>query len=127
MGYLGHVLVENRHGLIVDAMLTQADGAAERGAALLMSYRQWRHMSGLDKNGKLYKVAGLVPQEMLSNDVEDGIPQHPSIFDPPIWFQFVNIYPGYPEKNTNAAGIFSDTPFGTWHSGNTVHTASDTQ
>ncbi len=42
LGYLGHVLMENRHGLIVDAMLTQADGRAERDAALLMLYRQWR-------------------------------------------------------------------------------------
>ena len=42
MGYLGHVLMENRQGLIVDAMLTQADGTAERDAALLMLYRQWR-------------------------------------------------------------------------------------
>ena len=42
LGYLGHVLMENRHGLIVDAMLTQADGTAERDAALLMLYRQWR-------------------------------------------------------------------------------------
>jgi transposase len=42
LGYLGHVLMENRHGLIVDAMLTQADGTAERDAALLMLYRLWR-------------------------------------------------------------------------------------
>jgi hypothetical protein len=42
LGYLGHVLMENRHGLIVNAMLTQADGTAERDAALLMLYRQWR-------------------------------------------------------------------------------------
>jgi transposase len=42
LGYLGHVLMENRYGLIVDAMLTQADGTAERDAALLMVYRQWR-------------------------------------------------------------------------------------
>jgi transposase len=42
LGYLGHVLMENRHGLIVDAMLTQADGTAERDAALLMLYQQWR-------------------------------------------------------------------------------------
>jgi transposase len=42
LGYLGHVLMENRHGLIVDAMLTQADGTAERDAALLMMYQQWR-------------------------------------------------------------------------------------
>lgn len=42
LSYLGHVMVENRHGLIVDAMLTQADGTAERDAALLMVHRRWR-------------------------------------------------------------------------------------
>jgi transposase len=42
LGYLGHVLMENRNGLIVDAMLTQADGTAERDAAVLMLYRKWR-------------------------------------------------------------------------------------
>ena len=42
LGYLGHVLMENRHGLIENAMLTQADGTAERDAALLMLYQQWR-------------------------------------------------------------------------------------
>lgn len=34
--YLGHILAENRHGLIVDARLTQATGTAEREAALEM-------------------------------------------------------------------------------------------
>lgn len=42
LAYLGHVLMENRNGLIVDAMLTHADGTAERDAALLMLHRQWR-------------------------------------------------------------------------------------
>src|SRR5437016_3135676 len=42
LGYLGHVMMENRHGLIVDAMVTQADGTAERDAGLLMVYRKWR-------------------------------------------------------------------------------------
>jgi transposase len=36
LSYLGHVLVENRNGLIAAAMTTQADGMAERDAALLM-------------------------------------------------------------------------------------------
>jgi transposase len=36
LAYLGHVLVENRNGLIAAAMATQADGYAEREAALLM-------------------------------------------------------------------------------------------
>jgi transposase len=34
--YLGHVLAENRHGLIVGAMVTQAGNAAEREAALTL-------------------------------------------------------------------------------------------
>jgi transposase len=36
LGYLGHVLTENRHGLVVDVRLTQATGRAEREAALDM-------------------------------------------------------------------------------------------
>jgi transposase len=36
LAYLGHALVENRNGLITAAMATQADGLAEREAALLM-------------------------------------------------------------------------------------------
>ena len=34
--YLGHLLTENRHGLVVDVELTEADGYAERAAALAM-------------------------------------------------------------------------------------------
>ena len=34
--FIGHGLMENRHGLIVDACLTPADGHAERVAALIM-------------------------------------------------------------------------------------------
>jgi transposase len=39
--YLGHLLIENRHGLIADAMATTADGRAEREAGLLMLHAQW--------------------------------------------------------------------------------------
>lgn len=42
LAYAGHVLMENRHGLIVDIVLTQADGHAERRAALDMLDRQER-------------------------------------------------------------------------------------
>jgi transposase len=34
--YLGHAVSENRHGLIVDAIVTQANGTAERSAAVQM-------------------------------------------------------------------------------------------
>jgi hypothetical protein len=42
LGDLGHVLMENHNGMIVDAMVTQADGTAEREATLLMLHGQWR-------------------------------------------------------------------------------------
>ena len=37
MSYLGHALMENRHGFLVDTMVTLADGTAERDAALLLA------------------------------------------------------------------------------------------
>lgn len=36
LAYVGHLVVENRHGLIVNAMATHADGAAEREAATVL-------------------------------------------------------------------------------------------
>ena len=35
--YMGHVLMENRHGLVVNATVTQATGTAEREAALALT------------------------------------------------------------------------------------------
>ena len=40
LGYLGHVLLEHRSGLIVDATVTPADGYGERDAALVMIERR---------------------------------------------------------------------------------------
>jgi transposase len=40
LSYLGHVLVENRNGLIAAAMVTHADGYAERDAAFADAPRQ---------------------------------------------------------------------------------------
>jgi transposase len=50
--HMGHLLMENRHGLIVDALVTPASGTAERAAALAMLGRQTgRHRAtlGADK------------------------------------------------------------------------------
>jgi transposase len=50
--HMGHLLMENRHGLIVDALLTPATGTAEREAAETMLGRQaGRHRAtlGADK------------------------------------------------------------------------------
>jgi len=46
LAYLGHLLIENRHGLIADAMATTADGTAEREAGLLMMHAQWQRAPG---------------------------------------------------------------------------------
>jgi transposase len=53
LSYLGHVLMENRNGLLVRTMVTQADGTAERDAALLMVSKIPRNQTvtlGGDKN-----------------------------------------------------------------------------
>ena len=42
LSYLGHVLSENRHGLVVDVELSEADGHGEREAALPMLARSVR-------------------------------------------------------------------------------------
>ena len=42
LAYLGHLLMENRHGLIVEAQATVADGFAEREAATTMLSTHWR-------------------------------------------------------------------------------------
>jgi transposase len=52
LGYLGHVLTENRNGLVVDVRLTQASGTAERDAAMAMiaGKAPWRRVTlGADR------------------------------------------------------------------------------
>lgn len=53
LSYMGHVLMENRNGLVVDVMLTQATGKAEREAAVRMlerlPRRKKRRTLGADK------------------------------------------------------------------------------
>ena len=62
LAYLGHLLIENRHGLIVDAMATEADGTAEREAAILMLHAHWRRDPRRRTVGadKAYDTHGLV-------------------------------------------------------------------
>lgn len=57
--YIGHLMAENRHALIVDACLTEADGTAEREAALAMiaDTAPPGSTAGADKN---YDTAGFV-------------------------------------------------------------------
>ena len=60
LAYQGHVLADNRHGLVVDARLTQASGYGEREAALEMAKQipmSGRATLGADKG---YDVASFV-------------------------------------------------------------------
>jgi transposase len=58
--HMGHLLMENRNGLIVDAMVTPATGTAEREAALEMMGRQpGRHRATLGAD-KAYDTADFV-------------------------------------------------------------------
>ncbi len=62
LAYLGHLVIDNRHGLIVEAMATTADGYAERDAALVMlrrggTRRRRRRTIGADKG---YDTFGFV-------------------------------------------------------------------
>ena len=45
LAFLGHAMMDNRHGLVVDTRLTEANGRAEREAALAMA----AHLPGGDK------------------------------------------------------------------------------
>jgi transposase len=66
LAYLGHLLIENRHGLIADAMATIADGFGEREAATLMVHEQWqrapwrRRTLGADKAYDTFDFADLM-------------------------------------------------------------------
>lgn len=70
LAYLGHLLMENRHGLIVQAMATQADGRAERtaGLAMLQAHAKaapsTRRTIGADKN---YDTADFVTRVRAMN------------------------------------------------------------
>ena len=58
--HMGHLLMENRNGLIVDALVTQATGTAERAAAEAMLSRQrGRHRATLGAD-QAYEVAAFV-------------------------------------------------------------------
>ena len=63
LAYLGHLLIENRHGLIADAMATIADGFGEREAATRMMHGQWQRAPGRRRTlgaDKAYDDAQLV-------------------------------------------------------------------
>jgi transposase len=84
LSFQGHILVENRHGLIVDVEVTQATGTAEREAALVMLTRERGrrrgHMTvGADrgyntkdfvKDTRLLKVTPHVAEKQKDNAID---------------------------------------------------------
>jgi len=67
LSYLGHILMENRHGLVVNAQVTQATGTAEREAAVEMVQAlsgTHRVTLGADKN---YDTRGCVAALRCAN------------------------------------------------------------
>ena len=75
LSYLGHALSENRHGLVVDVELTEANGHAEREAALQMLERSVRGRAtlgadrGYDTRGFVEAVRALgVTPHVARND-----------------------------------------------------------
>jgi transposase len=61
MAFLGHVMMDNRHGIAVDALLTEANGRAEREAALTMA----RHLPGGSKRVTLGADKGYDTQDFV--------------------------------------------------------------
>jgi hypothetical protein len=55
-----HLLMENRYGLIVDALVSEATGTAERDGALTMMVRQGGRQRVSLGTDKPYDVAGFV-------------------------------------------------------------------
>jgi transposase len=76
LGYLGHVVTENRNGLVVDVRLTQATGTAEREAALAMLANKaaWKRVTlggdrGYDTRGFVEATRGCkVTPHVAQND-----------------------------------------------------------
>ena len=80
--YMGHTLTDNRHGLVVDAMATRADGYAEREAAKLMIKKARNAVAdpevevtlGADKG---YDAAEFI-EELVRLNVTPHVAQHKS-------------------------------------------------
>jgi transposase len=70
--FMGHVLMENRNGLAVEAALTRATGTAEREAALTLIARRRRGGRITLSADKAYDVAGFV-EELRSRRVTPHI------------------------------------------------------
>ena len=82
--YLGHVLMENRPGLLVRTMVTQADGTAERAAALLLASKipgMKRVTLGGDKNYDTQDFVSTARQMRITPHVAQNTTNRSSAID----------------------------------------------
>ncbi len=101
LAYLGHALVENRNGLIAAEMATQADGHAERDAALLMLDERQNNSSRRITAGadKAYDTKDLICKFPMRQRVELAL-HYEGESARPIDFLDVGFrhHPGYEER-----------------------------
>lgn len=78
LSYSGHILMENRNGLILDLLVTQATGSAEREAALVMlDRRRLPHKRVTLAADKGYDTQAFV-EELRQRDVTPHVTQNTS-------------------------------------------------
>ena len=74
LSYLGHLLTENRHGLVLDVELTEANGYAKREAAVTMLERSVSGCATLGAD-RSYDTRGFVA-ELRARGVTPHVAQH---------------------------------------------------
>jgi transposase len=72
LAYLGHVMMDNRHGIAIDTMLTEANGRAEREAALAMA----AHLPGKSKRITLGADKGYDTQDFVERLRQSWVTPH---------------------------------------------------
>src|SRR6201988_939496 len=81
---LGHVMMENRHALVIDTRLPLATGTAEREAALeMVADRPGNHRItlGADKAYDVPEFIAHLPEYNVTPDVAQNTPNRPSAID----------------------------------------------
>lgn len=73
---MGHTLSDNRHGLIANAMVTQADGYAEREAAKVMISAARQALGDADREVTLGADKGYDAQEFIDACVAMNVTPH---------------------------------------------------
>ena len=74
--YMGHTLSDNRHGLIANAMVTRADGYAEREAAKVMVHAACEAAAGDTINITLGADKGYDAKEFIDACLQMGVTPH---------------------------------------------------